>query len=92
MKELKYSLLYTLVLQILCWTLFLVCYEFPYINKNNAELLASIVGIVLIVITSVLYVLFNNKIIKKHELKSTKYNIFYATRLIFYNFFFIIDK
>ena len=76
MKELKYSLLYTLVLQTLCWTLFLVCYEFPYINKNNAELLASIVGIVLIVITSILYILFNNKIIKKHELKSTKYNIF----------------
>jgi hypothetical protein len=75
MKELKYSVLYTLVLQVLCWTIFLICYEFPYISKDNAELLASIVGIVLIVIISILYVLFNKKIIKKYELKSRRYNI-----------------
>jgi len=74
MKELIKALLYTIIFQLISWGLFTICDEFPLLNRSNAELLATILGIAILIIVLIMYFLFETKIIKKYNLNSIKFN------------------
>lgn len=75
MKEFFQALKYCTLLQILCWIVFIALDENRFINQSNAELLALFGGIGLLLAIIILYFLKSNKIIKKHQLSSIKFNI-----------------
>lgn len=75
MKELKYSLIYVTLFQILCWGVFIICDEFPFVSRINAELFAMGLGTVLLIVLLIVYFLFSRDIIKEKKLKSRRFNL-----------------
>lgn len=75
MKEFLYAIKYTIIFQILCWGIFILCDENKLISQSDAENLALYSGIAILIGLLVIYYICVKKIIKKHNLNSTKFNI-----------------
>ena len=76
MKNLLYALLYSFIGQLLCFTTFILIDEIPFINKDTRELLAIIIGVIVLIVLLVIYNIYESKILKKHNLNKLSFNIF----------------
>lgn len=75
MKELLNAIKCTIICQLICWGLFILCDENKFIEQADAENLASISSIIILTILLVVYFLYANKYIKKHNLNPIRFNI-----------------
>lgn len=75
MKEFLQAMKYCILSQILCWGLFIILDENMLTNQSNAETSALFVGLGLLILILVLYFCNSNKLIKKYQLNSIKFNV-----------------
>ena len=79
MKEFINAIKCTIICQLLCWGIFIICDENKYISQSSAESLAIISGIIMLVILLVIYFISVNKYIKNKNMNSIKFNVILFT-------------
>ena len=76
MKELLHAIKCVIILQIICWGIFILCDECPFIHQSSAVDLALFTSCFILTGLIILYFIYINKHIEKHNLKKVKFNIF----------------
>ena len=79
MKEFINAIKCTIICQLLCWGIFIICDENKQISQSSAESLAIISGIIMLVILLVIYFISVNKYIKNKNMNSIKFNVILFT-------------
>ena len=98
MKELLNAIKYTIICQLVCWGIFILCDEIKYIPQSEAESLAGYSGLAILIILLVCYFIYSDKYIERNNLNSKKFNIFLfflwsiTSILMMYGLFFLVDN
>ena len=75
MKEFINAIKCTIICQLICWVLFILCDENKYISQSSAESLAIISGIVILIVLLIIYFIYINRYVKNKDMNSRRFNI-----------------
>lgn len=75
MKEFIDAIKCTLICQLICWGLFIICDENKLMLQTNAEELALICGIGTLIVLFIVYFIYADKYVKNNNMNSIKFNI-----------------
>lgn len=75
MKEFINAIKCTIICQLLCWGIFIICDENKYISQSAAEVQAMISGIIILILLLTIYFIYSGRYIKNNNMNSKKFNI-----------------